>query len=117
MKATEFNNVVLSEEVLVKAPPVVRERFIHANHLARYLFAANIDAKVGREIGECARFCARCTKRVVHDHEAVGGTNLANGERLTIGEQDSLRVSEDSRGRSTQQHHHEPCVHDQREAP
>ena len=99
----------------MKAPAVIGERFIDADHLARHLFSAHIDTEVGREIGECTRAGARRTKGVIHDHEAIRGTDLPNGECLAIGEQDSLRVPKDSRSRSAKQHHHEPGVHDEGE--
>ena len=101
----------------MKAPTVIGERLIDAHQLARHLFAANIESKVGREIDECTCAGAWRIELMIHDHEAIGATDLSHGERLTVGEQDSLRVPEDPRCCSAKQHHHEPGVHDEGEAP
>ena len=101
----------------MKAPTVIGERLIDADQLARYLFAANIETKVGREVSKCACAGAWRTELMIHEHEAIGASDLSHGERLAIGEQDSLRVSEDPRCCSAEQHHDEPSVHDEGEAP
>ena len=90
----------------MKAPAVIGERLIDAHCLARHLFPADIDTKIGCEISKCAGGVARRAKGMIHDHKPISGANLPHGECLTISEQNALRITKDPRSGRAEQHHH-----------
>ena len=100
----------------MKAPPVIHERIIDTNHLLRNLSAVSVERKFGREVRKRTTLRARRAEGAVLNHKPARTADLPHGERLAVGKQDSLRISECARERRARNQQDETCVHDERES-
>ena len=100
----------------MKAPPVIHERIIDTNHLLRHLCTVSIERKFGREVRKRTTLRARRTEGAVLNHEPTRTADLSDRERLTVGKQDPLRVSECARECRPRNQQDETRVHHKRES-
>ena len=100
----------------MKAPPVIHERIIDTNHLLRHLCTVSIERKFGGEVRKRTTLRARRTKGAVLNHKPTRTADLPHRERLTVGEQDPLRVSECTRECRPRNQQDETRVHHKRES-